>query len=443
MTRPRPKQTKTHSRHIGSLLATGYWTPLHQQPLYIREKIIQSWDTSWTPLWPLLASTFCTLGKVGWAPTDPLFHKLSSYTDHVDDYIPGDEVDYKFLQFSPGLEPAEVVDVDVVIVGSGCGGGVAAKVLAEAGHRVVVVDKGYYFPPSHLPMAAEAGQNLLFEAAGTLQATDGVTSVLAGSCWGGGGTVNWSASLEPQDFVREEWASSGLGLEFFREQEFQNSIDRVCETMGVSGAHIRQNHGNRVLLEGAARLGWSAKVCPQNSGGSEHYCGQCSFGCGAGQKQGPAVNWLPAAQKAGARFIEGLHVSEVLFDDAGARAGGENETKRTAIGIVGKWTARNTDGSVHSPRRNRTQRVVRILAKKVIVSSGSLNSPLLLMRSGLQVIMMIPNTRRDILCAKRNGLVNTYSLWQNPQIGKNLHIHPTGLLAAAFPEDVKGWEGKA
>ncbi|KXJ94234.1 hypothetical protein Micbo1qcDRAFT_187923 [Microdochium bolleyi] len=408
------------TRRTGSLLATGYWTPLHQQPVYIRERIIQSWITAWTPVWPLLASSFCTLARVGWAPTDPLFHKLSDYTDHIDDYVPGSEVDYRFLQFGPSLEPA-VVETDIVIIGSGCGGSVAAKVLAEAGHRVVVVDKGYYFPPSHLPMAAEAGQHFLFEGAGAVQATNGAMSILAGSCWGGGGTVNWSASLEPQDFVREEWAASGggvdgdeggsQGLAFFREQEFQDSIDRVCDTMGVSAAHVRQNHGNRVLLEGAERLRWrGGKACPQNTGGNEHYCGRCSLGCGAGEKQGPAVNWLPAAQKAGAQFIEGFHATEVLFDEDGHS---EEGAKRKAIGVIGQWTARDEDGFVHSPPGDRVQRLVRISAKKVIMSSGALNSPLLLMRSGLQ----------------------------NPHIGKNLHLHPAGMLTAAFHEDVKGWEG--
>jgi len=418
------------TRRTGSLLATGYWTPLHQQPIHVRQTIIQSWYNAWTPAWPLLAKTFCTLARVSWAPTDPLFHQLSAYTDHVDDYKPGSEVDYQFLQFAAAHgkaddEPA-VITADAVIVGSGCGGGVAAKLLSEAGYKVVVVDKGYYFPPAHLPMAAEAGQQLLYEGEGALQATNGAISLLAGSCWGGGGTVNWSASLELQDFVRREWAAGGEGLEFFATQAFQDCIDRVSATMGVSDAHVKQNHGNRVLLEGAEKLGWHAKACPQNTGGNEHYCGRCSLGCGAGEKQGPAVNWLPAAQKAGARFIEGMRVDEVLFADDDDEEGGEYSEeedgvgtdgvggkKRKAIGVVGQWTARDKDGLVHLPASERVQRTVRIEAKKVIVASGSLNSPLVLMRSGLK----------------------------NPHIGKNLHIHPCGFLSAAFPKDVQGWEG--
>lgn len=57
----------------------------------------------------------------------------------------------------------EVVETDVVIVGSGCGGGVCAKNLAEAGYKVLVVDKSYYFPPESLPMSEREGGVHLYE----------------------------------------------------------------------------------------------------------------------------------------------------------------------------------------------------------------------------------------------------------------------------------------
>ncbi|KAI2639735.1 long-chain fatty alcohol dehydrogenase [Hypomontagnella submonticulosa] len=386
----------------GSLVATGYYTPLHEQPVHIREGIIQAWGKAWLSVWPIIGKSVTKMARALFAQTDPILAEISGFKGYDDNYQPGPSFDFNFMQFDAGSE-VETVETDVVIVGSGCGGAVCAKVLSEAGHRVIVVDKGYYFPPSQLPMTAEAAGQFLYEGNASMQSASGTLTILAGSCWGGGGTVNWSVSLQPQGYVRQEWA--GQGLDFFTTQEFQNCIDRVCDFMGVGDTYMRHNHGANVILNGAKKLGWAAKACPQNTGGAEHYCGHCAMGCGAGEKRGPTVSWLPAASQAGARFIEGFNVSKVLFD--------ESHRSKRAIGITGTWTSRDLNGNVHTPESERIQRQLQIKAKKVIISCGTLQSPMLLMRSGLK----------------------------NPHIGKNLHMHPACQLNASFDEDIKGWEG--
>ncbi|ORY69712.1 long chain fatty alcohol oxidase [Pseudomassariella vexata] len=392
----------TMTTRTGSLFFTGYCTPVQDQPLHIRQAVLQSWTKSYFGIWPILAKSIIALARKAFSQADPLYQQLIDYTDHPDSYRPGPGFDFKFMQFDNSEEPA-TVETDVVIVGSGCGGAVCAKVLAEAGHSVLVVDKGYYFPPSQLPMNQESGSHFLYEGNGLIQSDDTSMAILAGSCWGGGGTVNWSLSLQTQGFVRQEWANQGLP--FFATAEFQRCLDRVCEYMGVSDAHIRHNHGSEVILNGSRKLGWMAKAEPQNTGGQEHYCGQCHFGCGSAEKQGPTVSWLPASAKAGAKFIEGFHASKVLFS--------EESGAKTAIGVEGTWLARDKDGGVSTPEANRVQRSVRIMAKKVIVSAGSLQSPLLLQRSGLK----------------------------NRHIGRNLHMHPCNYVCARFHKDIKPWEG--
>lgn len=147
--------------------------------------------------------------------------------------------------------------------------------------------------------------------------------------------------------------------------------------MGVSGDHVRHNKGNRVILEGARKLGYTAKTVPQNTGGSEHYCGHCTLGCGSSQKQGPVVAWLPDAGKAGAKFIEGFNVERVLFEQI--------KGSKTAVGVKATWTSRNASGGVDGPTSGKTVREVIVKAKKVIVSCGTIMSPLVLLRSGLKV----------------------------------------------------------
>ena len=297
---------------------------------------------------------------------------------------PGKGFDFSFVQFSPGTEP-EVIETDVVIVGSGCGGGVCAKNLAaEAGYRVIVAEKAYHYPPEYLPMSKSDADVHLFMNGGVDLSDDSSIAVLAGQAWGGGGTVNWSASLQTQGFVRKEWADGGLP--FFTSSDFQDSLDRVCQRMGVSGAHIEHNPTNACLLEGARKLGYSAKVVPQNTAGNTHYCGYCTLGCGANEKQSPVVSFLPDAEKAGAKFIEGFDAEKVIFENI--------KGKKVATGVQGLWTSRDSDGGVTGI--DQTKREVIIKAKRVIVSAGTLQSPLILLRSGLS----------------------------NPQIGQNLYLHP-------------------
>ena len=296
-----------------------------------------------------------------------------------------------------------MLETDVVIVGSGCGGAVCAKNLAAAGHRVMVVEKGYHWGPEHLPMSEKDGLIHLFANGGVESSDDNSIVIVSGSTFGGGGTVNWSASLQTQGFVRKEWADAGLL--FFTSSEFQDSLDRVCDRMGVSTKYVEHNRNNQVLADGARKLGFSHKAVPQNTGGNKHHCGYCTLGCGAAEKQGPVVSFLPDAQGAGAQFMEGLQVEKVLFENVNG--------KKLAVGVTGSWKSRDSHGGVNGT--DRTTRKVIIRAKRIIVSAGSLESPLLLLRSGLT----------------------------NPQIGRNLYLHPTTLIYATFPdqEPIKPWEG--
>lgn len=358
---------RLYSTRIGSLISTGYLTPFSEQPLDVRERILLSWHKSWLPLWPTLARTFISMGKAFWSQSDNLLEQISDYKTSRENpqVIPGPTVNFDFIQ------PDSQLEADVVIVGSGCGGGVCAKVLSEAGYRVLVVDKGYYFPPNQLPLPI--GQlNFILQGGGLMTTVDGSVAVVAGSAWGGGGSANYGVSLKLQDVVRQEWADAGL--RFFSSSDYQDSLTRVCDFLGVSDAYVRHNHGNMILLEGAQKLGWRTILCPQNSGGAEHNCGSsCALGCREGRKQGPAVSWLPTAAKFGARFMEGFEVSKILLEN--------KDGAKRAFGVEGMWTPKHETTGADPKNR----RLVRISAKKVIVASGALNTPLLLMKSGLKV----------------------------------------------------------
>ncbi|KXJ86963.1 GMC oxidoreductase [Microdochium bolleyi] len=385
---------------------TGYFQPLHELPIAARESILQSWHCARISAFRAFAKSCSMLAQRTWVMTSPLFTDLVGWSDVPADYKSAPSPpQYTFRQFSASSEP-ETIETDVVIVGSGCGGGVCARNLAEAGFKVLVVEKGYHYAPHMLPMSPEVGEWNLFEEHGLLSTADGGMTILAGATWGGGGTVNWGVSLKTPDYVRDDWAKK-RGLPLFTSPEFQQSLDRVCDFMGVSDASVRQNHRSQCLLDGCEKLGYKAKVTPHNSGNEDHFCGHCHLGCGSSGKKGPAVSWLPAAAKAGAQFIEGLTVDKVTFDDFASG--------KKATGIVGKWVSRDREGGLNGPLSQRTTRDVVIKAKRVIVSAGTLWSPVILRKSGLS----------------------------NPQIGRNLYMHPVNGISGFWKEETDPWEGCA
>lgn len=77
------------------------------------------------------------------------------------------------------------LDCDIVIVGSGEGGGVAAQVLSKAGYSVVVLEKAPYLPPARITPCEGEGMDKLYDGHGLVASADGNIIILSGSALGG------------------------------------------------------------------------------------------------------------------------------------------------------------------------------------------------------------------------------------------------------------------
>lgn len=283
-----------------------------------------------------------------------------------------------------------VLDCDTVVVGSGAGGGVVAGELAEAGHDVIVVEKGPYvaedgFTQRELEMTLK-----LYEQGGSLRTKDAGITVLAGSCLGGGTTINWTGALRTPDYVLEEWATEHQNPHFLS-PAFQRSIEAVERATDVDTDETYIDRKAELMRLGAEKLGYLVKPYPRNVKGCDKaYCGYCNFGCQKGAKQGTLKTYLARAHHKGARLLVDTEVSRIVVDAGEAR--GIEAVQRAADG---------------------TTRRVTIRAARVVVSAGSIHTPALLIRSGLR----------------------------HEHIGRHLHIHPAGGIPARYPDPVRAWSG--
>ncbi|KAK5446563.1 hypothetical protein LTS15_009495 [Exophiala xenobiotica] len=402
---------------VGSYVLTGYSAPIHTHDLATRTHIVHNWASARFPLLRGIYRSMNGLARMAWIATSPTLLRMLDFPRIPKHIERNDSYAFTFHDFTSSSTPTVTLSTDVVIIGSGCGAGVVASHLARAGLKCLVLEKSYHFPSTHFPMSTSPAGEHLMENGGIITSDDASIVVLAGSTFGGGGTVNWSASLQPQYAVRQEWAaSSDGGLPHFLSPEFQDCLDTVCDKMGVARttdpstlAHIEHNFANATLLEGARRLGMAVEVVPQNSAGRRHFCGYCTYGCASTTKQGPANCWLPDAAQHGAEFIEGAFVEEVVIDPK----------SKVATGVRATWTPRSSHDSHSDSEEDRSKastretRTLLINAKRVILAAGTLHSPLILQRSGLK----------------------------NPHIGSNLHLHPTGQVWSVWPHRVNPWEG--
>jgi choline dehydrogenase-like flavoprotein len=203
--------------------------------------------------------------------------------------------------------------------------------------------------------------------------------------------VNWQTSLRTPDFIRDEWAEAS-GVRAFADETFTRSLDSVCERLGVGTGESQHNANNSALERGCASLGYRSSVIPRNAKQCDPaQCGFCVFGCRVGGKQSTTVTYLADAQRAGKTAIVASCRANALVVKSG---------RVTGVQAV----VTNPDG---------TRVDLRVKAQLVVVAAGALETPALLMRTGIE----------------------------HEQLGRNLFLHPTSAVGAEYPEPIRGWMG--
>lgn len=256
---------------------------------------------------------------------------------------------------------------DVVIVGSGAGGAVAAARFAAAGREVVLLEAGEYLhTPDFTEDEGALSPRLLADRA-MRSTSDASMMLLQGSAAGGGTTVNWMLMLRPPAHVLQEW-SDRLRISGFSETDLAPHLDRVGEEVHArlppDDAH---SPSNRAILEGARSLGWRSGSAMINAKGCVQ-AGTCSLGCRYEAKQGGLLTYLPAALTAGTRLFTGAEVDRIEAVDRQAGSGTPSLKRVVA-------TVRDGNGLV----RGRLS----IRAPIVVLAAGAVGTPVILQRSGL------------------------------------------------------------
>ncbi|EGV61357.1 hypothetical protein PSN45_000023 [Yamadazyma tenuis] len=274
-------------------------------------------------------------------------------------------------------------NIDALIIGSGAGAGVVAHTLQTEGYNCLVLEKAKYYDFSEFVFDDAEGLKKLYENSGAFSTKTQELFLLAGSSFGGGTTVNWSASLKTPFKVRKEWYDD-FGVDFFAQEDYDTCMDYVFKQMGVSNENLNHSHSNQLIMDSTERLGYQSSLIGQNTGlHKNHDCGFCYLGCKYGIKQGSQACWLRDAAEKGCKFLDQVRVIKIIHKHG----------KATAALCLDKTTGFRF--TIKGP-------------KKFIVSGGTLNTPLVLKDSG----------------------------FKNKNIGSNLKLHPVTCTIGFHPKEV-------
>ncbi|HSD88124.1 MAG TPA: GMC family oxidoreductase [Kofleriaceae bacterium] len=281
------------------------------------------------------------------------------------------------------------VECDVVVVGTGAGGAVVGRELAEAGLAVVFVEEGHYYDRTQFNGRPFEMQQRLYRRGGSTFSVGNVgIPIPIGQSVGGTTTINSGTCYRTPDRVLREWQHD-LGLDELAPDRMAPYFERVEDVLGVDYAKAEHLGGNgRVIARGCDALGFTQHGPLKRNAPACDGQGVCCFGCPTDAKRSTNVSYIPLALRAGAELFAGARMTRIIVDGGKAR------------GIVAKTSKGH---------------VLTVRARAVVIACGSIMTPLVLGGQGL---------------GQRSG-----------QLGKNLSIHPACGALAEFDEQILGWKG--
>ncbi len=291
------------------------------------------------------------------------------------------------------LAASETIECDVVIVGTGAGGGTAAEILTKSGLSVVMLEEGPLRSSNDFRMSEAEAFRDLYQEGGGRTSKEGAFTILQGRAVGGSTTVNWTSSFRTPEQTLQHWQSAH-GLTDFTVDAMRPWFEQAEQRMSIAPWQVPANANNDVLREGCERLGWSWGSIPRNVSGCWNL-GLCGVGCPTNAKQSMLVTTIPGALAAGARLYQRARVREVIIKGD------------SVIGVV-------ADG-LPEKGFTPTGHTLTVHARHTILAGGAINNPGILLRS------LAPDPHR--------------------QVGANTTIHPTVASFAVFDKDINGWHG--
>jgi choline dehydrogenase-like flavoprotein len=276
------------------------------------------------------------------------------------------------------------VECEVVVVGTGAGGGVVGHELAQRGHAVLFVEEGELYPRHSFDGSTVRAMERFYRP--TFAVGNASFPIFVGRMVGGSTALNGGTAFRTPPWVLERWCEE-MGTDAFLPDRMAPYFERVERHLGVGPSSPRHvGPIADIIRRGCEAHGWRHGYLLRNAPGCEA-SGFCHLGCRTEARRSTNVAYVPPALERGALLFTGLKADRVLTE-AGRATGVE--------GIASNGVR------------------IRIRAKAVVLAGGTVPTPLLLLKQKL---------------ANSSG-----------QVGRNLTLHPSCLVSGLFDEEIRAYD---
>jgi len=280
---------------------------------------------------------------------------------------------------------------DIVIVGSGAGGGTVADrlaPLAQKGVKIALLEAGPWYTTDYFTQR-ELEMMELFWYGGAWPVKDGSITLAAGKAVGGSTVMYTGVTFRLPDEVAAEWNVPGLTAD-----DLKPRFDRLEKELNViEPGPDMVNDNNRLFREGCEKLGWPVKKLRLNLKDCDQM-GYCNLGCATGAKQGTMEVQIPGAAEAGVEVVPNCKVTRVSEGKLHALVSKAPPWTRTGPWEPGQY---------------------KIEAEKIVLAAGTPGTPAIMLRSGMKKSL--------------------------PRLGKFITMHPALTVYGIYPEAIKNYRG--
>lgn len=279
-------------------------------------------------------------------------------------------------------DAGDVIECDAVVIGTGAGGAVVGRELAERGLAVVFLEEGDHYLRDAFDGSAVRAHQRFYRP--VFSVGNVVMPIFVGRLVGGSTAINGGTSFRPPRWVHERWCED-LESDDLGEETMAPHFERVERILDVRETR-REVIGpiGDAMARGCDALGWSHHAIRRNAPDCDG-SGFCDFGCRQDARRSTQIVYLPPALERGAVLFAGARAQRIVVEEG------------RAVGVVAE---------------SKRGKQVTIRARATVLAGGAIPTPLLLLAQGL---------------ANRSG-----------QVGRNLTVHPSSGFLAEFDEPIDG-----